>query len=64
MDIIMGRFAEAYVSHFSAQELQCYDALLFENDPDVYNWITLREPVPEHCQHDVMQKLIAFHNKL
>ena len=64
MDIIMGRFAEAHVPHFSAQDLQYYDALLFENDPDVYNWIVGRETVPEHCQHDVMQKLIAFHNKL
>ena len=47
MDIIMGRFARAHVPGFTKEELSEYDALLWQNDPDLYNWITGKETPPE-----------------
>lgn len=48
MDVILGEFAQAHVPHFTATELAEYDAILCENDPDLYNWITEKEEPPEN----------------
>lgn len=63
MDLIMGRFAEAHLCDFDGKALALYEALLCENDPDIYDWLLGRQPVPAHCQHAVMDTLMAFHNK-
>ncbi len=61
MDVIMGRFAKAHVPSFDADELAEYDALLCNNDPDLYNWITEKEPAPDEISNmAVFQKLLAF----
>lgn len=60
MDIILGRFADAFVSGFQDNELADYDALLAENDPDLYNWLTHREEVPQRLSDNkALDKLIA-----
>lgn len=63
MDLIMGRFAQTYIPGCSDEALAQYEALLQENDPDLYDWITGKAPVPEHCAHAVMQDLMRFHGK-
>lgn len=40
MDIILGRFAETALGGLRAAELDLYDALLSENDHDLYQWVT------------------------
>mgnify|MGYP001289711364 CR=1 FL=1 len=61
MDVIMGRFAKAHVPSFDADELAEYDSLLCNNDPDLYNWITEKEPAPENvASMGVFQKLLAY----
>lgn len=61
MDVILGRFAKAHVPGFSEDELAQFDALLCNNDPDLYNWITQKEPAPpEITGLSVFQKLLAF----
>ncbi len=60
MDIIMGEFATAHVPDFSEEELAEYDALLCNNDPDLYNWITEKEPAPKKvAEMSVFAKLLA-----
>ena len=59
MDLIMGRFADAHLAGFTHEQLVAYENLLTENDPDLYNWITKREEVPEEINTDVMQLLIG-----
>lgn len=46
MDLILGGFADQYLDQFTQEELDRYEALLEENDPDIYNWITGRETPP------------------
>ena len=61
MDLIMGGFANAHVPDFTDDELAEYDALLCNNDPDLYNWITKKEPAPDDiAAMGVFQKLLAF----
>lgn len=47
MDLIMGSFARVNVPVFNEAELAEYDVLLCNNDPDLYNWVTKKEPAPD-----------------
>ena len=40
MDLILGPFAEAHLTAMGPDALDLYDALLAENDQDLYPWIT------------------------
>ena len=46
MDLILMRFAGARLAAMSADELDAYDALLDENDQDLYQWVSGQAPVP------------------
>lgn len=60
MDLILGGFADKHLDGFSNDELDQYEAMLGENDPDIYNWITGREPAPNHADTAVL-KAVADH---
>ncbi len=47
MDLILGGFAEARLADLSDAELATYDALLSENDHDLYAWVSGAQPRPE-----------------
>ncbi|MBE1284360.1 MAG: succinate dehydrogenase assembly factor 2 [Rhodobacteraceae bacterium] len=47
MDIILSAYAERTLAGMSVQELDLYDALLHENDQDLYQWVTGQVPAPE-----------------
>lgn len=59
-DIILGRFADAHVGGFGVAEILAFEALLEEEDPDIYAWVTGTAPVPERMQGPVMDLLLAF----
>ena len=40
MDIILSRYADAKLAAMSDDELTEYDALLSENDQDLYQWVS------------------------
>ncbi len=40
MDLILGAFATARLAAMSEDQLSLYDALLSENDQDLYSWVT------------------------
>lgn len=51
MDLILGTFADAMLGQMDATTLDMYEALLEENDQDLYPWFTgLVECPPEHRQ--------------
>ncbi|MCG5240879.1 succinate dehydrogenase assembly factor 2 [Azospirillum doebereinerae] len=60
MDLLMGSFADAHVDGFDAGMLDRYEALLELSDPDLYNWMSGREPVPAEHDDDVMRLLTRF----
>ena len=47
MDLILGPFADAELSAMEGGALDLYDALLSENDQDLYPWITGAASPPE-----------------
>ena len=46
MDIILGRYAGARLELLDAPTLDLFDALLSENDQDLYQWVTGQSAPP------------------
>lgn len=61
MDLLLGSFAHIHVPAFTPAELQEYQDLLEENDPDLYNWITGQETAPDHVRNLSMFPKILGH---
>lgn len=60
MDLLVGSFADRHLQGFDTAQLDRYEALLLEPDPDLYNWmIGAAEPPPE-LDHDVMKLIRDF----
>jgi antitoxin CptB len=61
MDLIMGSFADKYVPEFNVADLDQYEELLQNSDPDLYDWISGRKEVPANIRNDLIEKLLT-HN--
>ena len=46
MDLILTAYADARLGAMSDSELTGYDALLSENDQDLYQWVSGQQPAP------------------
>jgi len=47
MDLILTAFADNALGGMDDAELDLYDALLSENDHDLYQWVTAQTPTPD-----------------
>jgi succinate dehydrogenase flavin-adding protein (antitoxin of CptAB toxin-antitoxin module) len=59
-DLLLGQFALRYVPGFHESELDQYERLLGEPDPDVFDWATGRAPIPHDHDNPVMRLLKNF----
>lgn len=50
MDIILGNYADARLESMDDGQLSEYDALLSENDQDLYRWVTGQEAAPRRFE--------------
>jgi len=48
MDLILTAYADTHLAAMGPEELDRFDALLGENDQDLYAWVTGRVAPPEH----------------
>ena len=55
MDLILGRFADARLPELDPEMLAALEALLSENDNELYYWVSGREIVPVRHREIVMQ---------
>ncbi len=56
MDIILGRYAQDRLAGMDAEALDLFDALLWENDQDLYPWVSGQAEPPERFAallHDI-----------
>jgi len=56
-DVIFARFSERYLSELSDEEISQFEALLEQNDLDIFKWITGKLDVPAEFDNNVMIKL-------
>lgn len=59
-DLILGRFADAHLAGFTAEQLDRYAALLEKSDPDIYGWLTGQATPPAGEDTDVLKLLKNF----
>ena len=59
-DLLLGAFAQHYVPGFTTAELDQYERLLSEPDPELFDWATGRQPVPPEYRCPVMTLLKNF----
>jgi antitoxin CptB len=59
MDLILGRYVEARGPDLPEARLDELEALMEENDIDLYAWVTGREPAPPHFARMIAE--IAAH---
>lgn len=63
MDLILGTFARDFIPTATQAEVDAYEDLLNESDPDLYNWISKREPVPADNDNIILPMLIGYQVK-
>lgn len=56
-DLLIGRFADRHLGTFSDAQLDQFEALLAQSDPDIYNWVTEREAPPVALDTEVLRML-------
>jgi antitoxin CptB len=62
-DLILGPFADRYARDLDSDGLDAFEALLMQEDRDVYGWITGKAP-PEEFNTPVLDQLRIFHRSL
>lgn len=60
MDLILGGFADARLAGLAAPALDAYEALLNENDQDLYKWVSRAAPTPA-AHRGIVEVIAAFH---
>ncbi len=58
-DLLLGSFADTQLAGFSTDELTQFEALLEEQDQDIYDWYLERAPVPPEHDTPVFARLKA-----
>lgn len=60
MDQIMGSFANDYVPKLSETELDLYDEVLENSDPELYDWICGRVQPPANKTNPILDELLKY----
>lgn len=60
MDQILGSFANKYIPSFTVEELDLYEQLLENSDPEMYDWICGRVDVPANKNSVILEKLLTY----
>lgn len=63
-DLLLGRFADAEIDHLDAAGLDQLEALLEQPDPDIWNWVVGRDPVPAAFDNAIVARLIDLSQRL
>ena len=59
-DLLLGAFAAAHLDAFTPAQLDLYEAMLNENDGDLFDWMTGRTAPPAEKMSDVLRLLLSF----
>jgi antitoxin CptB len=60
-DLLLGRFADAYIATLDDEELAAFEALLEVPDDELLAWLTGRAPVDAAHSTPLYRAIAAFH---
>ena len=55
--MLLGRFADKNIEVLDESDLTQLEALLDEPDPDIWDWVVGRKPIPIILDHSIMKRL-------
>jgi antitoxin CptB len=62
-DLILGPFADRHLPTMDGPELEAFEALLAENDHDLFGWIS-GKPAPAEFEGPMLERLRDFQRNL
>ena len=62
-DLIVGRFADAYIDRFDDAALDDFERLIEVPNAELYSWVVGADAVPEEFDSTVLRDLIRFHHR-
>jgi antitoxin CptB len=63
LDLLIGGFVSSRLATFTGEELTEIERLLELPEPDLADWLTGRQPVPEALRHPLLQAMIQAEGK-
>jgi antitoxin CptB len=60
MDLILGQFADNEISGIDGADLDEFEAILGEDDNDLFKWICGEAEMPLHLQTPLFRRIAAF----
>ena len=63
LDLLIGGFVSSRLATFTGEELTEIERLLELPEPDLADWLTGRQPVPEALQNQLLQAMIQAEGK-
>lgn len=60
MDLIFGQFADNELASIPTTELDEFEAILSEDDNDLYKWISGEMPLPDRLKTQLFARIAAF----
>ncbi len=64
LDLMLGRFADLFMDDLTTEQLDRYETLIDQPDPDIYRWISGGEAPPAAHDTDVMEMIKNFKVKV
>jgi antitoxin CptB len=62
-DLIVGRFADAYIEKFDAPALDDFERLIEVPNADLYAWVCGDTDIPDNYDTTVLRQLKDFHSR-
>jgi antitoxin CptB len=63
-DLIIGGFAQAWLPRLDEGQLDRFESLLEQNDPELLSWILGLKPPPPAHDHDVVRLIRSFKDSI
>jgi antitoxin CptB len=63
MDLIIGRFADAYIDKFDEPALDDFERLIEAPNAELYAWVVGDQSAPAEHDTAVLRQLIVFHTR-
>ena len=60
LDLVLGQFSEKYLRTMSENDIDLFEAIINENEHDIYAWLAGREPAPEQHKNHIMNMILDF----
>jgi antitoxin CptB len=62
--MVIGQFAIEFLDDMTSEELDQFESLLQESDPDLMTWVSGLEAPPEKHQNPIFKRICNFKNIL